>query len=271
MNTRKWLAECHAWLDDPTSVQWEECERLTAENAQLQKDYTRIKESATLWHDHYKTKCQEYMDHQAILGAEIVALEAERDALAESDKRLREEVGNLTRGIDHYRQQWSDVCAENQDLRNDIYEHHSADCKKFLLVKKAEREALRADRDSWRQQCSDRVADAARFIDERDAWEKNCDDQIDLLNFTANERDAAESACQILALEVGELQTDVKKLGKWSDEVHAENMALRADAQRYQWLASDDRTQVDWDRMLIAFLSGRLAAEIDAAIAGEKK
>ena len=21
MNTRKWLAECHAWLDDPTSVQ----------------------------------------------------------------------------------------------------------------------------------------------------------------------------------------------------------------------------------------------------------
>ena len=24
MNTRKWLAECHAWLDDPTSVQWEE-------------------------------------------------------------------------------------------------------------------------------------------------------------------------------------------------------------------------------------------------------
>ena len=24
MNTRKWLAECHAWLDDPTSVQFED-------------------------------------------------------------------------------------------------------------------------------------------------------------------------------------------------------------------------------------------------------
>jgi hypothetical protein len=78
----------------------------------------------------------------------------------------------------------------------------------------AERDALTSDRDSWRQQCSDRVADAARFIDERDA--------------------------------------------------------LRADAMRYRYLASDDRTQVDWDGMLIAFLSSRLAAAIDAAIAGEK-
>ena len=67
-----------------------EIERLTAENTQLKKDYTRIQESATLWHDRYKTKCQGYMDRQAALGAEIVALEAERDALAESDKRLRE-------------------------------------------------------------------------------------------------------------------------------------------------------------------------------------
>ena len=58
-------------------------ERMAFENAQLQKDYTRIKESATLWHDRYKTKCQESVDRQAILGAEIVALEAERDSLKE--------------------------------------------------------------------------------------------------------------------------------------------------------------------------------------------
>ena len=66
-----------------------EIERLTAENAQLKKDYTRIQESATLWHDRYKTKCQEYMDRQAALGAEIVALEAERDALRADAMRYR--------------------------------------------------------------------------------------------------------------------------------------------------------------------------------------
>ena len=58
-------------------------ERLTIENAQLKKDYTRIKESATLWHGRYKTKCQESVDRQAILGAEIVSLETERDSLKE--------------------------------------------------------------------------------------------------------------------------------------------------------------------------------------------
>ena len=26
MTTRKWLAECHAWLDDPTSVQFQNAE-----------------------------------------------------------------------------------------------------------------------------------------------------------------------------------------------------------------------------------------------------
>jgi hypothetical protein len=51
-------------------------ERLTAERDSLKEDYTRIKESAALWHDRYKTKCQESVDRQAILGAEIVALEA---------------------------------------------------------------------------------------------------------------------------------------------------------------------------------------------------
>ena len=50
--------------------------RLTAERDSLKEDYTRIKESAALWHDRYKTKCQESVDRQAILGAEIVALEA---------------------------------------------------------------------------------------------------------------------------------------------------------------------------------------------------
>jgi phage shock protein A len=50
--------------------------RLTAERDSLKEDYTRIKESAALWHDRYKTKCQESVDRLAILGAEIVALEA---------------------------------------------------------------------------------------------------------------------------------------------------------------------------------------------------
>ena len=93
-----------------------EIERLTAENTQLQKDYTRIKESATLWHDHYKTKCQEYMDRQAILGAEIVALEAERDALKEqmtADRKqfldMRNERDSLKEGLDGWHSRFLDM------------------------------------------------------------------------------------------------------------------------------------------------------------------
>jgi predicted nucleic acid-binding Zn-ribbon protein len=100
-------------------------ERLTIENAQLQKDYTRIKESATLWHDRYKTKCQEYMDRQAILGAEIVALEAERDALQE--------------GLDGWLSRYLDCEVE----RDALEEQMTADRKQFLDVRD-ERNALRA-------------------------------------------------------------------------------------------------------------------------------
>ena len=125
-------------------------------------------------------------------------------------------------------------------------------------------ERLPADRDSWRQQCSDRVADAVRFAEERDAWEKNCNDQIDLLNFTANERDAAESACQILALEVGELQN--------------ERDALRADAERLGYLCGDwaGETAAKRNRLLSRMSTMSISAvraQIDAdlaAIAGEK-
>ena len=65
------------------------------------------------------------------------AVTAERDALAESDKGLREVVENLQAGIKHWRDEWSDRCDDNQGLVN-------------------ERDALRADaeRYRWIRQCS---------------------------------------------------------------------------------------------------------------------
>jgi FtsZ-binding cell division protein ZapB len=71
-------------------------ERLTAERDSLKEDYTRIKESAALWHDRYKTKCQESVDRQAILGAEIVALEAERDDLGDDLAQAKRYIETLT-------------------------------------------------------------------------------------------------------------------------------------------------------------------------------
>ena len=44
---------------------------------------------------------------------------AERDALAESDKGLREVVENLQAGIKHWRDEWSDRCYDNQGLVNE--------------------------------------------------------------------------------------------------------------------------------------------------------
>ena len=109
-----------------------EIERLTAENTQLQKDYTRIKESATLWHDHYKTKCQEYMDRQAILGAEIVALEAERDALKEqmtADRKqfldMRNERDALAQNAERvrvYKQRYFEAIAERDALAGEKHD-----------------------------------------------------------------------------------------------------------------------------------------------------
>jgi chromosome segregation ATPase len=84
-------------------------ERLTIENTQLQKDYTRIKESATLWHDRYKTKCQEYIDRQAILGAGIIALETERDSLQE--------------GLDGWHSRFLDMAVER-----DVEKEHVRQC-----------------------------------------------------------------------------------------------------------------------------------------------
>ena len=54
---------------------------------------------------------------------------AERDALAESDKRLRDELGNLQAGFDYYRSQCAHLCKENKVL-SDV-------CDEALLELKA--------------------------------------------------------------------------------------------------------------------------------------
>ena len=53
-----------------------EIERLTAER-------DRLKESATEWNHRYIDACQQHADRQTNLGHQIVALEAERDAIHE--------------------------------------------------------------------------------------------------------------------------------------------------------------------------------------------
>ena len=124
---------------------------LTIENAQLQKDYTRIKESATLWHDRYKTKCQEYMDRQAILGAEIVALEAERDAWQTAYGRADEvcdglliENAALKEGLDGWHSRYLDCEVERDALAQNaervrVYKH-----RYFGAI--AERDALAGEK-----------------------------------------------------------------------------------------------------------------------------
>ena len=135
------------WATDNEIAAADALERMVAENAQLQKDYTRIKESATLWHDRYKTKCQECVDRQAILGAEIVALEAERDAWQTAYGRADEvcdglliETAALREGLDGWHSRYLDCEAERDALK----EQMTADRKQFLDMRD-ERDALRAD------------------------------------------------------------------------------------------------------------------------------
>lgn len=52
----------------------------------------------------------------------LESLTAERDDLAGSDKRLREEIGNLQDGIKHWRDEWSEVCNDNQVLINEAHD-----------------------------------------------------------------------------------------------------------------------------------------------------
>ena len=129
-------------------------EQLTTENTQLKKDYTRIKESATLWHDRYKTKCQEYIDRQSILGAEIVALEAERDdwklrtefSFAERNS-LQDTVESLQSAL---KLQLADMGrqAEKPRVERDALAKDAERVRVYkqrCLAAEAERDALRAD------------------------------------------------------------------------------------------------------------------------------
>jgi chromosome segregation ATPase len=123
-------------------------ERMAFENAQLQKDYTRIKESATLWHGRYKTKCQEAKDRQAILGAEIVALEAERDSLKE--------------GLDGWHSRYLDC-----EVERDVEKEHVRQCVANIAKLVAERDALRADaqRYRWLRERKRNHASVGRIVD----------------------------------------------------------------------------------------------------------
>jgi len=50
----------------------------------------------------------------------LIRVEAQRDALASSDAALREELGNVKAGLEHYRNLWSEVCDSEQGLRNEL-------------------------------------------------------------------------------------------------------------------------------------------------------
>jgi len=50
----------------------------------------------------------------------LIRVEAQRDALASSDAALREELGNVKAGLEHYRNLWSEVCDSERGLRNEL-------------------------------------------------------------------------------------------------------------------------------------------------------
>ena len=49
MSTRKWLAECHAWLDDPTSVQYFHTGMDKWDNVVKPEEFNPVKNPAYDW------------------------------------------------------------------------------------------------------------------------------------------------------------------------------------------------------------------------------
>ena len=69
-----------------------------------------------------KDEVKDLRDEVVAGDQDIERLTAERDDLAGSDKRLREEIGNLQDGIKHWRDEWSEVCNDNQVLINKAHD-----------------------------------------------------------------------------------------------------------------------------------------------------
>ena len=74
-----------------TSRYWREQEvkDLTAELAEMKAERDSLSVAAALWNKRYIEACQQHNDRQTNLGHQIVALEAERDALAADAARYR--------------------------------------------------------------------------------------------------------------------------------------------------------------------------------------
>ena len=68
------------------------------------------------------TEAERLSQHATVIREQRDALKTERDDLAGSDKRLREEIGNLQDGIKHWRDEWSEVCNDNQVLINKAHD-----------------------------------------------------------------------------------------------------------------------------------------------------
>lgn len=90
---------------------------------------------------------------------------------------------------------------------------------------RAEVDALRADRDSWRQQASDRVDDAVRFAAERDALRA----EVDRLN--AKCKDAMRAMREMRSLRAdAERYRQIARINGWDERDDAEIDAARGRA-----------------------------------------
>ena len=72
-----------------------EIERLTAELAEMKADRDALSVAAALWNKRYIEACQQHNDRQTNLGHEIVALEAERDALKSALQLIKANTNTL--------------------------------------------------------------------------------------------------------------------------------------------------------------------------------
>ena len=94
------LENLTAELVDVKAEQLARFEALAKYTVDLEAERDRLKESATEWNRRYRDACQQHADRQTNLGHQIVALEAERDALKTHNTMLRVCLKNVIKVAD---------------------------------------------------------------------------------------------------------------------------------------------------------------------------